>query len=438
VCKAGEELPDALTQLVERSLVIREAQEKGRARFRLLETVRQYSAEKLEESGESQTAHGLLTEHLVSVAMQAEPELRGPKQAEWLKVVEAEQENFLASIAWCQAKGIADHALVMTRCLAWFWLVRGYLGFGRSMLSKILALPTTAKHRRLRAQLMDRAGLMARVQADYETASSLHEESLGVYRELGWKSGIASALGNLANVAVEMGDYKVARRNLEEALALYREIGAQRGIANNLTNLAVIDNDQGRFELAKARLKESVTIYSELGDMSSLAAAFSNLGISLGGLDELESARTLIEEAIGIYRDLSEKISLAFVLEDLSRINARMGNHLVAAMQLKECLSLAVELGEKQTAVLALEGTAELAAAIKEPEMAVQLIAASHALRDAIGASFPPRLAAGRDAVLKSLQSTVDDASFQLSWAKGEAMSLESAVEFALEWLFGV
>jgi non-specific serine/threonine protein kinase len=365
VCKAVEELRDSLSQLVERSLVMREVQEKGRTRFRLLETVRQYSAERLEESGESQNAHDLLTEHLVSLAMQAEPELRGPKQAEWLGVMEAEQENFLASIAWCQAKGIADHALVMTRCLAWFWLVRGYLGFGRSVLSKVLALPTEGKSTRLRAQLMDRAGLMARVQADYEAARSLHEESLAVYRELGWESGIASALGNLANVAVEMGDYEVAGPKLEEALALYRKIGAQRGIANNLTNLAVIDNDQGRFESAKVRLKESVTIYSELGDTSSLAAAFCNLGISLGGLNELESARTLIEEAIGIYRDLGEKISLAFVLEDLSRINAKMGNHLIAAMQLRECLSLSVEVGEKQTGVLALEGTAELAAAIE-------------------------------------------------------------------------
>lgn len=438
VCKVGKELRDSLSQLVERSLVMREAQEEGLTRFRLLETVQQYAAEKLEESGESQSVHQALTEHFVSVVKEAEPELRGPKQAKWLGVMEAEQENLLASIAWCQEQGLAESALLMTRCLAWFWLVRGYLGFGRSILSKVLALPTEGKQTRLRAQLMDRAGLMARVQADYEAARSLHEESLAVYRELGWESGIASALGNLANVAVEIGDYEVAGPKLEEALALYRKLGAQRGIANNLTNLAVIDNDQGRFESAKTRLKESVTIYSELGDMSSLAAAFCNLGISLGGLDELESARTLIEEAIGIYRELGEKISLAFVLEDLSRINARMANHLIAAMQLRECLSLAVEVGEKQTGVLALEGTAELAAAIKEPETAVQLLAASHTLRDAIGAIFPPRLAGGRDAVTKSLQSTLDDASFRVSWAKGEAMTFESAVEFALQWLFGV
>jgi non-specific serine/threonine protein kinase len=438
VCKAGDELPDSLSQLVERSLVMREVQEKGRTRFRLLETVRQYAAEKLKESGESKAAHDLLTEHLVSLLEKAEPELRGPKQAEWLKVMESEQENLLASIGWCQEQGLADRALLMTRCLAWFWLVRGYLGFGRSVISKVLALPLEGKPTRLQAQVMDRAGLMARVQADYEAARSLHEESLAVYQEIEWESGIASALGNLANVAVEMGDYEVAGPKLEEALAIYRKIGAQRGIANNLTNLAVIDNDQGRFEQAKIRLKESVTIYSELGDMSSLAAAFCNLGISLGGLNELESARTLIEEAIGIYRDLGEKISLAFVLEDLSRINARMGNHLVAAMQLRECLSLAVEVGEKQTGVLALEGTAELAAAIEEPETSVQLLAASDALRDAIGAIFPPRLADGRDAVMKSLQSTLDDASFRVSWDKGEVMSFESATEFALEWLFGV
>lgn len=439
VCKGLEDLPGCLSQLVERSLVTRESREGARERYRMLETVRQYASEKLEESGESEAVQRSHCEHFVSLAHQAEPELRGPKQAEWLETLETEQGNFLAAIAWCsKAKDEAERAYVMARPLAWFWLVRGYLSFGRSVVAKVLALPMEGGPHRSRAQLLDRAGLMARVQSDFALALSLHEESLNVYRELGLRSGIASALGNLANVAVVMGDYGIARQRLEEALAIFRGLELKRGIATNLVNLAVIDNDQGRFEPARARLKEAVALYSELGDTSSMAAAFCNLGISLGGLGQLESARTLIEESIGIYRDLGEKISLCLCLEDLSRINAKMENHLIAAMQLRECLGLALELGERQVGFMALEGTAELAAAVDEPTSAALLFGAARSLGEAIGASFPPRMESRRDAAMRTLRSSLDEPDFREASSRGEVMPFESAAEFALDWLFGL
>src|SRR4029453_18379222 len=119
--------------------------------------------------------------------------------------------------------------LRLAAALSRFWVVRGHLREGRERLAQALAGAPEAAESRAKALIT--AGSLAYRQGDYETARSLHEESLAIRRQLGDRRGIAASLHNLGLVAHRQGDHAAARSLYEESLTTHRELGNQWGIA---------------------------------------------------------------------------------------------------------------------------------------------------------------------------------------------------------------
>ena len=116
----------------------------------------------------------------------------------------------------------------------WFWIESGYLSDGRRWIEALLALdraggpPEEAPHAlpaHTKAYLLQVSGILAMVQGDHDRAVALHEEGLGVYRDLGHKKGVSASLRELGFVAYEQGDYERAVRLHEQSLDLAREFG---------------------------------------------------------------------------------------------------------------------------------------------------------------------------------------------------------------------
>jgi non-specific serine/threonine protein kinase len=219
---------DALTGLVDKSLVVARAQGEV-MRYSLLETIRMYAALRLADSGADARTRRRHCEAYVALSEQGEPELRGAKQLVWFNRLDAEHDNVRAALAWLLEQGDGDQAVRLSGAQSFFWYVRGYYNEGRGWLARVLTL--SARSTVQQAKVLNGAGLMAMAQGDFEEATALHEQALELQRRLGDTPGVVVSLRGLGNVAHRQSDYGRAALLLREGLALQRQLGDTWGMA---------------------------------------------------------------------------------------------------------------------------------------------------------------------------------------------------------------
>jgi predicted ATPase/class 3 adenylate cyclase len=200
---ASEDVLDRLSSLVNKSLVNAEERH-GAERYRLLETIRDYARERLEASGEAEAVRRQHAEHFLALAEHVAPELRGARQAQWVKRLDAEHDNLRAALHWCVEHGEVEQGLRLGGALWRFWQMHGHLTEGRERLMEALRLPEDGmpSERRMAARAVALNGAAAwRGTGDYALARSMYEERLAISRELGDRLGVAESLNNLGIVA---------------------------------------------------------------------------------------------------------------------------------------------------------------------------------------------------------------------------------------------
>ena len=424
---------DVLSGLVDKSLVVAETQG-GSSRYHLLETVREYGWERLAQGGEVTEVRKSHRDYFLALAEEAVPQLKDSDQGVWLERLEMEHDNLRTALAWCQSdKDGAEAGLRLAVALQRFWSVRGYVGMGREYLGEALAREGASGRTALWAKALNGAGNLAWNQGDYSEARAQYEESLSIFRELRDKWGIAMSLGNLGIVAYWQGDYSAARALLEESLSIRRELEDKWGIAHSLNNLGIIAEQQGSKSEARALLEESLSISRELGNKQGIAEALGNLGQVVYEQGDYSSARALLEESLSISRELGNKQGIADSLNDMGLVVRLQGDYEAASALYEESLSIFRELGDKQGIAYSLEGLATLAVAEGQPERAAQMCSAAESLREAISAPLPPKDREEYDRNLTAMRKTLSEVAFSTAWAAGRAMTLEQAIEFALE-----
>ena len=388
------EILDLLTSLADKSLIGVDEQH-GVTRFRLLETVRQYARDRLMESGEIGRWRDRHLAYFLALAEEAEPHLRDADQQAWLDGLDTEHDNLRSALAWSSAAG-GDTAsgLRLASALWWFWNVRGHLTEGRSWLSGLLAAEPSSQFPAIRADALLGASVLAAQQDDYRVARALCEESLAICRGLGDQRGIARSLNNLGNLAHDEGDYSSARARYEECLAMLREQGDQRGIIGALSNLGNLARKQGDYA----------------------------------------AARLLQEEGLAYFRKLGVRRGIAAWLHNLAGVDYDQGDNPSARAKWQESLALFRELGDRRNIAETLEGLADVAFALAEHSKAAHIWGAAQRLRKEIGAPLPPgeRTRYNRQ-VVAARTAIDDDTAFNRAWQEGGAMTLQQAIEYALE-----
>ena len=230
VCHPGVDRPlevlDGLALLVDRSLLRQVEGTEGEPRFGMLETIREYAAERFEESGDAETWRQRHAGYYLALAEQAAPELLGPQQGTWLERLEREHDNLRAALGWALEHGGATLGLRLAVALGHFWAVRGHLSEGQAWLERALSRWSEAPAP-ARAGALSAAGHLAYIKGEYERAATLHEESLSVQRALGDQRGVALSLHNLGRVAHYSGDFERAAALYDESLAIRASIGGR-------------------------------------------------------------------------------------------------------------------------------------------------------------------------------------------------------------------
>ncbi len=400
----ASEIMDLLTRLVDKSLVIVEIQ-RVEARYRLLETVRQYGGERLLEAGEAADVRKdhrdwylKLAERLNSKMQGSEPGTWLPEfpqvveQGSWLNRLETEHDNLRAALEWSREDtGGAEPGLRLAGALRSFWYLHGHWSEGRMWLERALAGTSDAPSPAVRS-LLRTAARLASEQGDYERATALCEKGLAACRQSGDRARLGWFLLILGVVARDQGQYERAEALCEEGLNLGRDLRDEQLINIALANLGSVARHQGDHNRAATLYRESYALSQEIGSKPIVAYALRNLG--LGAYDQAN-----YQQATEFYR------------EGLIR-SREVGNRWLS----RECL----------------EGLAWVACAQGRYEHAARLLGAAEALREHFGLRRPPVDQAEHDRRVVSARTPLGETAFAATWAKGRAMTLEQAIEYAL------
>jgi predicted ATPase/DNA-binding XRE family transcriptional regulator len=379
------EIVDGLGSLVDKSLLRQDPRASSEPWFLMLETIREYGLEQLEQCGEAEATRRAHAHYYLQLAEQAEPHLWGGAQEQSLARLEREHDNLRAALAWhtAQDEGV-EPALRMAGRLWRFWDMRGHWTEGRQWLEQALSRRAGAApaHRWL---ALHGAGNLALDLGEYARARAYYEESLVVTQQLRLQQGIANSLLNLSLVTFYQGDLRNAITLQEEALAIHRGLGNQIGIALALHNLASMLEQQGDYDRAAMLAEESLARYRDLQDSRGMALALHDLALLAHRHGAYERARKLLEECRAIYDKLGAKNDLARVLNDLGELVDDQGEQESARALYEQSLRLAAELGDRRRQAAALNNLGRLAHRMGDEERAVALCNKSLSLRRNLG-----------------------------------------------------
>lgn len=378
---------DLMRSLLEKSLVLY-VDEGQDMRYKLLEIVREFAAEKLAESAETEALSDRHLDYVVGLVERAEPELSGPDQEAWLARLESDHGNIRAALRWAEISGRSDESLRISASLGRFWLLHGHYREGRETLRRALRHDTTDQTA-LQAKALRWAGSLAWTQGEHAGARELLEQSLAISQGTGDRQGTAATLNSLGNVAYNEGDFASARRFHEQSLGLRREIDDRHGVATSLNNLGNVAVDLGEYEKARRCYEESLSLRRAIGDRHGIAVSLGNLGMVALDCGRLEEARRLYEESLGIVRDFGDRRMIAHNLAMLACIVHQEG----------------------------------------EPRQAVQLLGAATELLEVIGTVLDSSEQSHYERQLADLKQRLGKDQFDGSFAQGRSAPLQEILE---------
>jgi predicted ATPase/DNA-binding SARP family transcriptional activator/DNA-binding CsgD family transcriptional regulator len=423
---------DALSGLVDKSLAMSEITGGDRARYGMLEPVRQYAQERLEEEGESEEVRRRHLTFFLVLAEEAEPKLRGPGDMVWLERLEAEHDNIRVALSWALQREETELVLRIGGALWMFWQAHGHVGEGRGWLETALAEDEQASAA-VRSKALEAVFWLMLHQGDLDQAQAVAREAVELNAEREVDSSQAASLRMMsATPATLRGDYERSKELLQESLALSREANDKVGVVETLLQLLLpMDGPDDNARL-KEVAEEGVALCREIGYTLRLPSFLLSLGYVSMLEGDYERGAALNEEAAVLCRERGYKDSLAYALDNLGWAALLQGDHERAKPYFKESLTLCEELGNKLILSESLEGLACVAGVRREAARAAKLFGAARALHEATGYHHSPEEHAMRDPYLTAARSRLDEASWQAVFAEGQQMTFEEALEYAL------
>jgi non-specific serine/threonine protein kinase len=387
---SNQSILDALSRLVDKSLLLVEQQDQPRYRF--LEPIRQYARDKLNETGESNSIQDRHLNYYLRVAEEAEPYLFGVGQHDWKNRLEWDHDNLRVALAWSLESNQIEAGLKMAGALAWFWHGKGHLSEGNLWLEKTLAAGS---------------GIQGQERAKALRASSI--------------------------LSTGAGDYIRARAFAESSIKLYREIGDNRGAGLVLADLGASLHWGGKEEEAIESLEESLRLLRATGDRWGIAYALLWLGDTWFRMGEIEHAATSWEESLRLTRDLGDDYLMGWSLGGLADVARLRADYKRATGMFKESLSLYQSSGNKFGPPFSMEALALVAVALGDAKRAARLWGAASAWRVAINEPLPPAYQRDYAAAITQARTQLGEEAYESAWSEGHAMSPEQAITLAFE-----
>jgi predicted ATPase/DNA-binding NarL/FixJ family response regulator len=385
---AAGAVADLVDALVAKSILVRRPGGE-RARYSLLDTIREYGQLRLREAGQERRLRRRHRDWYAGLAARQEP--LGAQQMGWIDRLDADHENVRAALEFCRAEPGEAAAGLRMACDLWLnWEARGHLTEGRRLAE---ALAGQAGPGRLRARGMWVAGYLALVQGDAAAARRWLQDALAAGQSLGDAQAVAYASQFLGRAAWFTGEPDRGVALTEEALRRHRAAGDWPGVVLTLVQLGVMRTLMGRPQAAVALFEECAAQCGAHGERWNRSYALWGLSLASWLLGDSERAEEVQRAALGIKRDIGDQPGMALCLDALAWI----------------------------------------AASRDQAVRAASLLGAAAAARNAIPAALPGPLAPHREAAVARARAALGEASFSAHLARGQAMPTARAVAQALQ-----
>jgi predicted ATPase/DNA-binding CsgD family transcriptional regulator len=304
---------DGIAALVDQSLLRQEEQPDGEPRVGMLETLREFGLERLEESGEGPDVRDAHLASFLGLAEDAERASDGPAEAAWFARLEADRANLRAALTWAADRGTAEPLVRLTRALWWYWKQGGYATEGAAWLERAAA-QGDAGLPGFRAQVLAMAGDLVLPRGEEARAEALCTEALARGRACGDRYAVALASTVLAWAAVKQGAWAAAADHHREALPLWRELGLGAWVASSVLGLGEVALHLGDGAEAEARLEEGRALSLAAGARYPAAMAALFLGRLAYERRDLARAAALYREMLALSEVVDNPFFLAPVL----------------------------------------------------------------------------------------------------------------------------
>ena len=375
---------DLMEELLDYGLIRKEGD-----RFRMLETVRAYAAERMKE--ETEDIPRRHAGFFLDLAERAEPRMTNPFEHDTLAELSREHDNLRLAMRWARKQDLTTG--MRMGAAAWrFWHLRGHLAEGRAALEDLLAAPG-AEARELR-------------------------------------EARARALVALAGVTYWQNDFPAARAAYEEGIAIARDVGADEPLGDAVYGLAFVTRVEGDLDGAEEMHAEARGIFERLGDPRRIAAATMSRGMMLRMRGALDAAESVLEEAVSRFLELGDLWGAATSCGALSELSLTRGDHQGAVEFAFQSIGYGDQIGDDTGIAVALDVLSTVAGRGGDHETALMLAAAGDELTRRAGARAPAPLM-DQDDARAAAEPVLGAREMNRIWERGRALDSEAALALA-------
>jgi predicted ATPase len=473
------EYPDVLngiTALMDKSLLQRAFDQRDETRFTMLFTIREFALDLLDAMNETVKLRDQHLKYFLNLAEQAEKEIHGPHQIEWLDHLEAEHGNYRAALDWCVTNGHTESALHLIGAFCGpgcrLWSIRGYFSEARNWFDRVRRLPDISQYPLTYAVALNGMSFLNALHGDFPFARSLAEESQRICDGLGsegelvlagaltahgltelWSSGnraqveicfeqaarIYQARGNRWEQAMAIFRLGMIARDVdkqvmgyfEDSLATFKEYDDAFGLARVYEGLGIIYYHQDNPHLARNMHEQALIYNRRIRFWAGLCTTLNHLGAICRIQNDYDQANTYLEEALSIEREFNIRGDFSTYYY-LGCVMLNWENYSEAGKYFFDYLRNSLKVEVKINIGESFLGLAAVAAGLHQHERAVRLSSAGQALHDTVGWKMLSYDRIEIDPLLHIARAQLGEARFESIQAEGRALTTEQAIAYAL------
>ena len=417
---------DAITGLLDSSLLARARTEGSEDRFGMMETIRAYAQDQLDAAEDADQLRRRHAEYYARLAEQAEVELRGAGQLAWLARLDADLANLRAVLDWSLASADCGPGLRIAGALTTYWQVREQvpeiLGWIVQALSRSCDSPA------LRAKVMLTGGMLAGQFKKASEARSFVDSCLVLAEGLDDRALLARCLAELAWAETSLGHYTRARVAYDRAHSIAVTSGSQLLLADVL-RMAASTGICGEEEV-KGVQSECLALLRSLGDRISEIDVLNNSGYWAFLHGNFDRARSLLEEALALSQSVWSASNQATIKGNLALLDLFEGNLASAQESFLDALECSRNVGDTSQMREIIVGIAAICAETGQQEMALRLATAATSDPSGQASEAEPLI---RKRHLDPLRTLLDAQQWNAAETAGHAMGLDGAAEAIIE-----
>lgn len=425
---AAPDLVDLMARLLDKSLVLMEARG-GETRYAMLDTLRAYASEKLEQSGEQETLRARHFDYFRALAETAQPRLKRAEQVEWLARLVAERDNFRVALQRAIESNHTQAALDMAARLGWFWFIHSDFDEARQWLMRAASLPDAPQSPEVYAAALAQLAHHVWMQIGAAQAKPFAERALAVAHAHDDKPNTAHALTVLGLVLTLQGDFGEACAVYGESRALCQFLGDEWGDAHALMGLGLEAELDGNGGASLLLHTQALTIFQKLGDSFFISVALRQIGNRYLKQGDLRRAVAALRESLAHAERLDSRFEIAMLLWGFGQA-AQLAGKLERALRLYTASKTMLEgLGafsaQENAAFTAIEFERDRRQAVRAEQFSSDMQGAEAENPNAITPT-------DWEMALAACRAGLDEATFSAALVQGRALTPEQAVAFAL------